>query len=313
MKIVTTLFTVLFLNAFLIAQSPQKMSYQAVIRNNNNALVAGTSVGMQISILQGSVTGLAVYVEKHIATTNSNGLASIEIGSGNVISGVFSNIDWANGPYYIKTETDPLGGSSYSIIGTSQLLSVPYALHANTAETVMSGGSQFSHFVGEVFGGGVVFNVYRDATGIEHGLVVSIVDLGPTTWGLLNTVIPNSADEWDGEANTAAIVAFGGAPASAASLCDSYSHDGFTDWYLPSIREFELLYDNIYRVNKTLNTVVGGVEINTSQSSPLLPVYWTSTQQAPSHSFSFHTFLESTHINSVTKDGLYLVRAVRSY
>ena len=133
------LFTILlavFLTATVWAQSPNKMSYQAVIRNSSEALVTNTTVGMQISILQGSASGTAVYVETQSPTTNANGLISIKIGDGTVQSGDFTNIEWANGPYFIKTETDPAGGTDYTITGTSQLLSVPYALHAKTAESV---------------------------------------------------------------------------------------------------------------------------------------------------------------------------------
>ncbi len=89
----------------MFAQSPEKMSYQAVIRNNSNALVLYTQIGMQISILQGSVTGTVVYSEIQTPTTNANGLVSIEIGGG----AGFNTIDWSNGPYFIKTETDPTG------------------------------------------------------------------------------------------------------------------------------------------------------------------------------------------------------------
>ncbi|MDI6832601.1 MAG: FISUMP domain-containing protein [Bacteroidales bacterium] len=117
-------------------QSPEKMSYQAVIRNSSDQLVTDQLVGMQISILQGSASGTAVYVETQTPTTNANGLVSIEIGDGTVVSGDFTTIDWANGPYFIKTETDPTGGINYTITGTSQLLSVPYALHAKTAESI---------------------------------------------------------------------------------------------------------------------------------------------------------------------------------
>jgi hypothetical protein len=134
--------TALLLTVNIWAQAPQKMSYQAVIRNASNALVVNQSVGMRISIIQGSVTGNSVYTETHSTTTNANGLVSIEIGSGAVVSGSFSNIDWANGPYFVKTETDPNGGANYIITGTSQLLSVPYALHAKTAESISSIGTQ---------------------------------------------------------------------------------------------------------------------------------------------------------------------------
>src|SRR5690554_335034 len=136
MKKIITVCAVLLMTASVFAQSPEKMSYQAVVRDGSNALVSSTAVGMQISLLQGSASGTAVYVETQTPTSNANGLVSLEIGSGTVVSGDFTTIDWANGPYFIKTETDPTGGTSYTITGTSQLLSVPYALHAKTAETV---------------------------------------------------------------------------------------------------------------------------------------------------------------------------------
>lgn len=125
----------LFVPQQIKAQSPpQKMSYQAVIRDGSNALITSTTVGMQISILQTTSTGTVVYKETQTPTSNVNGLVSLEVGTGTVVSGTFSTIDWANGPFYIKTETDPLGGTTYSITGTSQLLSVPYAFYAKTAE-----------------------------------------------------------------------------------------------------------------------------------------------------------------------------------
>lgn len=109
------------------AQSPQKMSYQAVIRNAANVLVSNSTVGVKISILQGSASGTVVYAETHSVGTNANGLATLEIGNGAVVAGNFTTINWANGPYFIKTETDPLGGTNYTISGTNQMLSVPYA------------------------------------------------------------------------------------------------------------------------------------------------------------------------------------------
>jgi len=128
------LFTLLLLQCFFgFAQAPNKMSYQAVIRNSNNTVVSNHAVGMRISILQGTAIGTSVYTETQSPTTNTNGLIAIEIGTGTIVSGSFSNIDWANGPYFVKTETDPNGGNNYTLTGTSQLLSVPYALYAKTA------------------------------------------------------------------------------------------------------------------------------------------------------------------------------------
>jgi microcystin-dependent protein len=119
----------------LFAQAPQKMSYQAVIRNSNNQLVTNQAVGMKISILQGSASGIPVYTETQTTTTNSNGLVSIEIGGGVG----FDAIDWSGGSYFIKTETDPAGGTNYTISGTSQLLSVPYALYSKTSGSSLPG------------------------------------------------------------------------------------------------------------------------------------------------------------------------------
>jgi hypothetical protein len=129
----TSLYTTvaaLLLTLSSFAQAPEKMSYQAVIRDASNALVTNQQVGMQISILQGET---AVYEETQTPTSNSNGLVTLEIGTGTIVSGIFSSIDWSAGTYFIKTETDPTGVTNYTITGTSQLLSVPYALYANTS------------------------------------------------------------------------------------------------------------------------------------------------------------------------------------
>ena len=123
------------------AQSPQKMSYQCVVRNSAGALVSNQAVGMKISILKGTSTGTVVFSETYSPNpqTNANGLVTVEIGSGTASVGTFAGIDWSAGPYFLKTETDPAGGTSYTITGTSQLLSVPYALYAKTASNGFSG------------------------------------------------------------------------------------------------------------------------------------------------------------------------------
>jgi len=115
----------------ILAQAPEKMSYQAVVRNSSDQLVTNHMIGIQISILQGSPAGTVVYTEIQTPTTNANGLVSIEIGGG----ASFSSINWADEPYFLKTEIDPDGDTNYTIIGTSQLLSVPYAFRAKAAET----------------------------------------------------------------------------------------------------------------------------------------------------------------------------------
>ena len=138
MKKIFTIVLSIVLVATIWAQSPEKMSYQAIIRDAESHLVVNRNIGIQISILQGDdiATATAVYIETHTVSTNQNGLVTLEIGTGSIITGLFSDIDWSVGQYFIKTETDINGGNEYSITGTSQLLSVPYALHAKTAESL---------------------------------------------------------------------------------------------------------------------------------------------------------------------------------
>lgn len=131
-KIFKTVFlaTLFFSITVVFGQSPDKMSYQAVIRNASNALVTNANVSMRISIIQGSTSGSIIFQEIQTTTTNANGLASIEIGSVPPATGTLAGIDWSTGPYFIQTETDPTGGTAYSIVGTTELLSTPYALSA---------------------------------------------------------------------------------------------------------------------------------------------------------------------------------------
>ena len=138
MKKLLTLITVLS-NLLLFAQAPEKMTFQAVMRDASNNLVINTNIGTQVSILQGSANGTSVFAETHTLSTNANGLLTLEIGTGSLVSGNFSSIDWANGPFYIKTENDLTGGTNYTISGTTQLLSVPYALYAKNSGSSIPG------------------------------------------------------------------------------------------------------------------------------------------------------------------------------
>lgn len=133
--LVSFLFVMSLIPAEVIGQTPQQMSYQAVIRNGSGTLVKKSNIGIRISILQNSASGTAVYVETQTVPTNDNGLVSLEIGGGTNIFGAFDAINWSAGPYFIKTETDITGGSNYTITGTSELLYVPFAFVADKAST----------------------------------------------------------------------------------------------------------------------------------------------------------------------------------
>jgi len=135
-KTIFTLFAIVGFAIAALAQTPQKMSYQSVVRTASNTLATNTAVSIKISILQGSASGTAVYVETFTTTTNANGLASLEIGTGTPVTGTFAAIDWAASTYFVKTETKISPAATYDVAGVSQLMSVPYALQAKTAETV---------------------------------------------------------------------------------------------------------------------------------------------------------------------------------
>ncbi|NNC50526.1 MAG: hypothetical protein HKO01_08345, partial [Flaviramulus sp.] len=104
MKKFYTILAAVIITAISFAQTPEKMSYQAVVRDSGDNLVANQAIGMQISILQSTATGTVVYAETQTPTTNINGLVSLEIGTGSVVSGDFATIDWSADTYFIKTE-----------------------------------------------------------------------------------------------------------------------------------------------------------------------------------------------------------------
>ncbi|MPS63992.1 collagen-like protein [Chryseobacterium sp.] len=146
------------------AQVPEKMSYQAIIRNATGQVLPNQSIAIKASILQGSPAGAAVYSERLTGNTNTNGLITLEIGSGTVLTGTFNTINWSTGSYYLKTETDLAGGTNYTIIGTSQLLSVPYAMFAKSAGAV-SGGSFVIPYVNTFNNAGNLFSIANDGDG----------------------------------------------------------------------------------------------------------------------------------------------------
>lgn len=130
-QIIATL--LLALPIITMAQSPQKMNYQGVARDGGGIALASQSISLRLSILSGSVSGNTEYSETQSATTSDLGLFSIEVGGGSLLSGSFASIDWGSESHFVKVEMDPAGGTAYQLMGTSQLLSVPYALYAETS------------------------------------------------------------------------------------------------------------------------------------------------------------------------------------
>jgi len=302
MKKVFSILAAVLLTASVFAQSPEKMSYQAVIRNSSDALVTNTQIGLEVNIRQGTTSGTVVYTETQTPTTNANGLVSIEIGGG---SG-FNTIDWANGPYFIETKTDPAGGTNYTITGTSQLLSVPYALYAANAGTA-TGGGNFTHYIGEEYGGGVIFHLWKDNAGVEHGLIVALTDQSISqAWSNVTSAeIGTSAQSsWDGLSNSNSIVGQAGHTSSAAKLCLDLVSGGQSDWYLPSIQELNMLWNNYYTVTRALSQISGATQLSNS-------VYWSSSESYNNYAWDFSFNYGNSNLKY--KNFAYCVRAVRAF
>ncbi|MFO7922538.1 MAG: FISUMP domain-containing protein [Bacteroidales bacterium] len=164
----------------LAAQSPAAFQYQAVVRNSAGEVLPEQSVAFRLSILQGEIEGESVYTETHDegVTTNQFGVISLEIGKGQS-SESFSDINWSEGPYFLKIELDIEGGTEYQHIGTNQLLSVPFSMYAEKAGSVGIVKAAEGHDSEEpVFqvqnkDGEVIFAVY------ESGVVINIDEDSP--------------------------------------------------------------------------------------------------------------------------------------
>jgi hypothetical protein len=392
----------------MFAQNPNAFSYQAVAHASNGDLITEQAVSFRISILQGSTSGTSVYSETHAATTNKYGLVTLQIGNGST-GDDFTAINWANGPYFVKVEMDATGGTTYAEMGTSQLLSVPYALHAETAQRVKNlpdesdpvyassitagisendtanwnsklnsytesdpvfnswskdyndlnnrpsisdtintyvdgtatkitagmnitvegsgatdspyviaaaGSSASGHFVGELFGGGIVFWVNPDG---QHGLVASLDDLDDGTgvlWTNVNdALIGETAQSMtDGKSNTLAIIGQDGHTNSAAKLCADYRGCEFDDWYLPSNRELSLLFSHDFTVDFILdNDSDPSTNGLTQEHFPITSrKYWSSTEQETVAAYALEVrFI--TYGNYTYKSSNCKVRAIRSF
>ncbi|MGC3978182.1 MAG: hypothetical protein QM751_08150 [Paludibacteraceae bacterium] len=134
-KIITFLLVVLFSIFTTKAQIPQGISYQAIAFNTQGTPVTNGNVGIKISILDTSINGSVIYSETHTKATNAQGLFNLNIGLGTPVTGVFSAINWGLNPKFLKVEIDPSGGTNYTLVGSNQLMSVPYALASKSLIT----------------------------------------------------------------------------------------------------------------------------------------------------------------------------------
>ncbi len=314
MKKITILSTFCFLLFTLSVKAqipPAAFSYSAVARNAQNNPIANATIGIQITILKTSALGTAVYSENHFVNTDQFGLFNLTVGGGAVQSGSMSTIDWSNDNYYLKVGMDAAGGTNFLVMGTTQLLSVPYALYAKSAGTVSGGGSggNFTHYIGEQFGGGVIFHLFKDAQGAEHGLIVDKTDLSTSqVWSNIQTTLigASAQSSWDGLSNSNAIVGQAGHTSSAAALCLNSTNNGQSDWYLPSIQELDMLWNNYYTVARSISQIAGATQFGNNA------YYWSSWENDAGKASSF-CFTYGDANSGYNKNSTLYVRAVRAF
>ncbi len=372
----TSLFLFLFVitTNLIYSQAPGQFKYQAVLRDAGGNIIASQDKTVLIDIFEGGTSGTIVFTESHDVTTTAQGIINLNIGSKNTAG--IASINWSSGTYYIRIT---VGGIE---MGTSQLLSVPYALYAQTSGSGPKGdkgdpgtngvdgldglpgkdgtngisiiwlGSLMSapaspvlnngyyntvdkksyiwdgsvwqiiaqdgiipiiHYVGELFGGGIVYFV--DKTG-KHGLIASLDDLdGGNGVAWSNVVSPASGAQnfYDGALNTMAIVNQPGHTNSAANLCKNYTSGGFSDWYLPSTIELRHMDEALLSI---YNVLANDGDANTNPlhpefMSPTYGKYWSSTEYANDGAWYYDfSYGKSEYF---FRPSTYRVRAIRSF
>jgi hypothetical protein len=190
-------------------------------------------------------------------------------------------------------------------------------LYLSNGQTYVPAGSNsgnsggFTHYIGEQFGGGVIFHVWKDAQGVEHGLIVDLNDLGQEVWSNINNQLIGSSAQssWDGLSNSNAIIAQAAHTNSAAALCLNSNNGGQSDWYLPSILELNMLWNNYYTVDRILFQISGASQMGN--------VFWSSKESFNASGAWYFDFDTGTAENNGTtgleKSTLMNVRAIRAF
>ncbi len=303
--------------------APPGIPYQAEVRNQNGEVLANSNVNVRFTLHELTANGTLTYQETHAVTTNELGLFATNIGGGAPTQGTFTGINWSQTTKFLQVEVD--AGNGYITMGNQQLMSVPFALYAANGPAGPQGpiGAQgpageagpagpqgppgapspasFNHYIGEYFGGGIIYHLWKDATGTEHGLIVDLTDIGTSppapyfAWSNVLEVVGISAQSpWNGLNNSLAIVAQSGHTNSAAALCLNSERGGQNDWYLPAIQELTTLWNNLDVVSRALSQIPGAAELRAK-------VYWSSTEFIS----AFHLLGEDPIIFSLTQDDIF--------
>jgi uncharacterized protein (TIGR02145 family) len=252
MKRVVLSIMIVLMCILINAQVPEYFNYQAIVRDDGEVIQEQT-VSLLISIIRTSTSGTTVYSEKHTPTTNEFGLVNIAIGSGDIQSGNFSTIDWGADIYFLNVKIDASGGTSYSDIGTTQLLSVPYALYAKTSEKANELELKLHILTNSIIAGGMVVDIEGNSyKTVRIGTQVWMAENLKTTkyrngdiietTNPANLIVPNdntSKYQWAYDGNESNVATYGRlytwyAATDNRNVCP-------TDWHVPSDAEWTTL------------------------------------------------------------------------
>ena len=216
--------------------------YNTLVLNSSKLLMKNAHLGIKATIIKGDEKGHVIYAEILKGQTNNKGNLAIDIGVGYVVAGKYSNFDFTSGPYMIKLEIDPHGGTNYTINITRPFVNLAKG-SATTFRFAVGSKVIVKRYVGELYGGGIIFHLNKDSLGNEHGLVASLQDVSVSTkWGLSGIDFYGFKNASDGKDNYKAMLNNGAEPGTAARVVEKYQHDGYKDWYLPALKELLLLY-----------------------------------------------------------------------
>jgi hypothetical protein len=280
--------------------------YSTLVTNNSKILLKNTNLGIKASIYKGKEKGELIYSEYLQGKTNAKGNLQIDIGVGYVLAGKYADFDNFGGPYFITLDIDPKGGTDYSINISRPFLNTIKGAQTNYKFSMGSKVVQ-KRFIGEIWGGGIIFYLTKDSLGNDHGLIASLHDLSKNArWGLNGIDFFGFKNASVGKENTKAMITNGAEPGTAAYLCHKYTNDGHKDWYLPAIKEMIQLYEVRGIIDDFLDKDKSDKTKGLEHKQ-----YWTSTGYSASTSW-FFSFYNGGATN-YGKNFVFNVRAIRSF